>query len=276
MGMSAGLASLIGGGLSAAGSVTSGILGSNAANNAAQLQAQAAQKGIDLQSQIFGTQQQNQAPYIAAGANSLGQLLSGFQNGTFGPGSIPNAPQFGGGTFAAPTAEQARATPGYQFTADQGTAGVLRGAAAAGGAISGGTLRALDQYNPGLADSTYNDVFNRSLSTYNAGLSQYQAQLQGYGAQLQGQQQGFNQLFAPAQLGENAVASINNTGSVQGANIANLIGQQGNALASGVVGSANQLNGAISNGANSIGQALTLSQLIPLLTKSGVAGNGPG
>jgi hypothetical protein len=262
MGASAGAA--IGG----IGSLFGGLIGSNASQNAAQTQAAAAQQGIDLQKSIFNTQQQNQAPYMAGGTQSLNQILKGFADGTFGPGSIPAAPQYAG----APTAEQARATPGYQFTADQGTAGILRGASAAGGAINGGTLKSLAQYNSGLADSTYNNVFNRSMQ-------QYQAQLQGYGAQLQGQQQGFNQLFAPAQLGENAVASINNTGSVQGANIASLIGQQGNALAAGQVGSANALIGGIGGAANSAGQAITLQQLLSALKPTAptvTPGQGPG
>mgnify|MGYP001011198921 CR=1 FL=1 len=42
-------------------------------------------------------------------------------SGKFGFGSLPD--------FKAPTAEEARATPGYQFTQQQGEQGILRGAA---------------------------------------------------------------------------------------------------------------------------------------------------
>lgn len=268
MGISAGVAALIAGGLGAAGSITGGILGSNAAHDAASLQAQSAQQGIDLQKQIFEQQQQNQAPFIAAGNQSLSQLMAALSSGKFGAGSTGTAPKFEGGTFTAPTLQDAQNTPGYQFTAQQGSKSILQGAAAAGGAISGGTLKSLANYNTGLADSTYNDVFNRSLSTYNAGLSKYQADLQGFGAGLQANQQEFNQTFAPAQLGENAVASINNTGSVAGANISSLIGQQGNALAAGVVGSANQINGGINAGIGGLNGAINFSQLLNAFKQS--------
>src|SRR5689334_23699255 len=144
--------------LGAAGGITSAVLGSNAAQDAGSQQAQSAQDALEFQKQVFQQQQQNQAPYLAAGYASLGELMDSIKNGTFGPGSLgtpppaptstaPNAPAPFAGVFTPPTAEQARATPGYEFTREEGTKGILQGASAAGGAISGGTLKALDQYN---------------------------------------------------------------------------------------------------------------------------------
>ncbi|MEQ6654667.1 hypothetical protein ODX32_10845, partial [Salmonella enterica subsp. enterica serovar Typhimurium] len=64
-------------------------------------------------------------------------------------------------TFTAPTAEQARATPGYQFTFNQGMQGINSSAAAKGLGVSGANIRGAADYATGLADSTYNDVFSR-------------------------------------------------------------------------------------------------------------------
>jgi hypothetical protein len=55
---------------------------------------------------------------------------------------------------SATTLAALQATPGYQFTQQQGETGILN-AASAGGGVSGNTLAALDQYNTGLASGTY-------------------------------------------------------------------------------------------------------------------------
>lgn len=270
--MTALIPGLIQGGLSLAGSLTQG----SAAKSAAQVQADAAQKGIDLQKQIFQQQQANQAPFMQAGVTSLNDLMGYINAGKFGPGAVGPAPAYTGGDFHAPTAAEAEATPGYQFTQQQGNKGILQAAAGAGGAISGGTLRAASAYNTGLADNTYNDSFNRALTSFNAGISKHQTDLATYGAALQGNQQEFQQLFAPAQLGENAVANIGQTGTAAGQSIAALLGGQGQALASGIVGSANATAGGLSSLGNSLSGAFNLAQLQQLLGPGGTAGGGGG
>jgi len=252
-----------------AGGLTSGLLGSNAATTAAGEQTQAEQNALNFQEQVFGQEQANQAPYQQAGVSSLGTLMQALQSGQFGPGSTPNAPQFTQ-TFTAPTLADAQASPGYQFTAQQGNKGVLQGAAAAGGAISGGTLKALDTFNTGLADSTYNDVFNRALQTYGAGLQGYQANLSGYQANLQNQAQQFNQLLAPVQIGENATANINQSGQQAASTVGQIMGNIGQSQAAGTVGSANALSGGLTSGVNSVTQTLLLNKLF------GTGGSGLG
>jgi hypothetical protein len=104
------------------------------------------------------------------------------------------------GAFSAPTLDEARNTPGYKFTQEAGNQGILAGASALGGNISGNTFQALDKYNTGLADSTYNDVFNRALSGYQTNLGRQQQNfgqdLSSYNANLAGQNQEFNQGLA--------------------------------------------------------------------------------
>ncbi len=256
---------LIGGAISGVGSLIGGLFGAGASKSAAQQQKQSADQAIALQNKIFDTQQANQKPYQDAGASSIAQLMADLKSGKFDIGAAPTAP--GAPTpFAAPTAEEAAATPGYQFTQDQGEQAIKRGQAAAGGAFTGGTLKALDTFNSGLANSTYNDVFNRNLNTYetnlNATMSNYQQKLAGYGAQLQGTGQAFQQEFAPAQLGEQAASSINNTGSQVANNLGNLITSEGNTNAAGTIGAANSLIGGATGLTNSLGSAISLAGLL--------------
>lgn len=259
--------------------IFSGIAGNNTSNaitQAGNTQIGYEQQGVNTIQGLLGSQQGNQQPYIGSGATSLGQLMSGIQDGTFG--GVNQAPQFQGGTFSAPTLQQAQQTPGYQFSQQQGNKGILEGSAAAGGAITGGTLKSLSQYDTNLANTTYNDVFNRSLSTYNAGLSQYQAQLAGFGAQQGAQQQAFGQLLAPAQLGETATNSLNNTETQQGENLANLYTNQGTAAANAIVGANKAQTQGLSGLFNSLfggggGSGGSLGQLITGIQNSGGSGN---
>lgn len=251
-------------GLIGAGSgIFSGLFGGSSAKKAAQIQADAANRATDLSKQIWEKQQQNMAPYLSAGQNTISSLMTDLQpGGRFGHGSLPSVPQFTG-EFHAPTLEEARSSPGYEFTREQGTKAILQGAAAAGGSISGGTLKSLDQFSTGLTDSTYNDVFNRSLSTYNEQLAKYQAQLQGYDQSLRSQQQEFNMPFNVAALGEGGVQSINNSGTAAANNIGNLMTQVGNAGAAGVIGQANAFSSGFGNASNSVLQSLLLRKLLP-------------
>lgn len=223
------------GGTLAAGGVASSVIGANAAGKAANQQVSAEQQAINQTTAA-------QAPYLSAGTTSLAQLMKGLQNGTFGAGSIP--------AFSAPTAAQAEATPGYQFTQQEGDKGILAGAAAAGGAINGGTLKSLAGYNSNLATTTYGNTFNQSLQTY--------------AAALQGQQQAYNQIYQPSALGEAATQN-------QNASLSQLLQAQGNSQAAGTIGAANAINSGIGNVTNGIAGTLTLGQLLG----SGGSGAGP-
>ena len=141
-------AALILGGLGAAGALGGSAISGNAAKTAAGQEVNA--------EQVYNQQQQNQQPYLNAGATSVAQLMNGLTNGTFGPGSIPN--------FTPPTLQTAQQTPGYQFELQQGEKGLAEGSAAAGGAISGGTLKAADAYAQNLATTTYQQQYTNARS----------------------------------------------------------------------------------------------------------------
>jgi hypothetical protein len=226
--------------IGAGGSIIGAGIGANAASTAANEQAQAAANALAFQERVWESQQQNSAPFIQAGQYGVGQLMQGLQNGTFGPGSIPQ--------FTAPTAEQARMTPGYQFTQDQGIQAIQRSAAARGGLGSGSTLKALESFGTGLADTTYNDVFSRAMSGYNANLTR--------------QSQAYNQLAGIAGTGQTATANLNNTGTNTAFNVGNLMTGIGNAQAAGTIGVANAVNQGIGGVTNNLALPLLLPQLL--------------
>lgn len=126
-------AAVIGAGVLAAGST---VYASSQASNATQNATNAA----ITQQQNALTQQANlSAPYRQVGQDAIGQYeaLLGL-----GPQGSPGIQQ----TLAN--------TPGYQFALSQGQTGIENQASLSGG-VGGNTLTALNKFNTGLADSTY-------------------------------------------------------------------------------------------------------------------------
>lgn len=179
------------GALLAGASVVSGLLGSSSSKRAAQAQQQSDAAAIAEQRRQFDLTRQDQQPWMQAGQNALAQLQD------------PNAFQ---------------QSPGFNFMRQQGMQGIERSAAARGGAASGNALKALAQFNTGLAQQDYGNWWNR------------QAGVAGIG------QQATNAL---GQFGQNSAN-----------NISSLMQNSGEARASGIMGQANSLGGALNSGLN--------------------------
>lgn len=145
----------------------------------------------------FERQTQQLNPYLDAGRQGLSYLTA-----AYGPGGELS------GKFAAPTAEEAAATPGFRFQLDQGNQALQRSAAAGGGLQSGGTLKALDQYSQGLASTYYQNAYNNALRTFQTNRDNT---LGGY--------------LALTGIGQNALSQYNtasqNYGNLSSANIMN-------------------------------------------------------
>lgn len=88
-------------------------------------------------------------PYAQAGRTSLSALLAGL------------AP--GGGLGFDPAGVDVTQDPGYRFRLQQGTDAIQRSAAARGTALSGQTLKALQDYAQGLASQEYGNAYDRAL-----------------------------------------------------------------------------------------------------------------
>lgn len=213
---------------SAGAGLVGSVLGSNASKDAAQTQANAADRASDLQMQQFQQMQQNLAPYMQLGTSTipqLQQLLGGDRLNT--PFSFN------------PTMQQLEQTPGYQFTLQQGNKALDNAMAAKGLSLSGAQLKGLDAYNTGLASNTFQQQYQNALQNFNTNYGQAADQ--------------YNRMSGLVGLGQNAAAGVGNAGLQTASNIGNNITSGANAQAAGQVGSANALSGGLSGlGANSL------------------------
>lgn len=179
--------------------------------------------------------------------------------------------QYPGGQFTAPTADQARQTPGYQFALDQGKNAIQASAAANGSLLTGGTMTALDQYAQGLADTNYNNVYNQALNTYNTNYNTWSNQNANE----------FNRLAAISGIGQTTAQQLGTLGQSSANGITNNllstaanIGDQGRnaaaATASGYYNQAQAINGGIS------GSLSALNQYQQLMNMQNYGGGGGG
>ncbi len=95
------------------------------------------------------------------GHDNIGYWTARSKQGAGGGGGAQGG--FGSLNFQAPSLDEARNSPGYQFALQQGMRGIESGAASKGTLLTGGTLKALQGFGTGLADQTYGNVFNRAL-----------------------------------------------------------------------------------------------------------------
>ncbi len=232
-------------GVGAATGLAGAAVSSSASKSAADTQADAANRAADLQNQQWQQTQANLKPYMQLGSSSISPLLAAMgynvtqnSDGTYSfngtnPSNILQQ------QFTAPTEAQAQATPGYQFTLNQGLKSVQNSAAARGLGTSGAALKGASTYATGLADSTYNDVFNRALQTFNTNYSSAANNV--------------NRLSGLVSSGQNAAATNGSLGAATAGNIGNTLTSGANAVASGTVGSANALTNALGSiGSNAL------------------------
>lgn len=209
----------------------SSLLGADAASSAADTQAAAADRSGELQRETAKEQlalQQRmyeegitrQQPYYQAGTNALAQMQAQYNN-------MPAA-------FTGQV--DLNQDPGYAFRLKEGQQALDRSAAARGGLISGGALKAATRYGQEMGSQEYGNAYNRALTSYNAGVNR--------------ESTGYNRLAAMSGIGQTAANTIGTAGQnyATGAgtisqNMASNVGEayQGaaNARASGYVGGAN-------------------------------------
>ena len=184
-----GIPDLISGGTS----IISGILNSRAARNAAELQANAANRAAELESEaaknsldfvkeVYGDQKTANAPFLAAGQNALAEVQK-----LIGAGGELSK------DFTAPTGEEVRATPGYQFKLDEAMKALGR---RTHGLVSGPAMKAAERYAEDYADTNYDAATNRALNIFQTNRSNR-----------------LNPLLTIAGYGPQAVASNNQSGT---------------------------------------------------------------
>lgn len=181
-------------GASLVGTLAVGAMSSGAASSAANSQADASAASISEQRRQADRSYADQAPYRQAGTNALGQL-----QGEIGQ---------------QPTAAQVMSDPGYQFGLQQGQQALDRQSAAAGGRVSGASLKAASDYATNYATT-------------------------GYGAAYQRRQDRLNRLASLAGIGQTATNASGAAGAASANAISGIIGSQGDARAAGQLAQGN-------------------------------------
>jgi hypothetical protein len=260
------------------GGVASSAIGGSASKSAASTQADAANNAAQLQKQATDQERQDLQPFTGLGVSAINPLISALgynasaQDGNqwsmgVNPSSILQQ-QFSYGGFTAPTAAAAAATPGYQFTLDQGLKAAQNSASARGLGSSGAALKGASSYATGLADSTYDDTYNRALSTYTTNRNNAAS---NFATNYSSAADNANRLLGLVNLGQNS-AAMQGAASVSGANsVAGTLTSGAAAQAAGTVGAANALSGGISTAVNGGTNALLLNGLLGKNTAAAAA-----
>jgi len=135
--------------------LTSAFMGSRAATNAAETQAQSAREARQLARDIFNEQKALQEPYRAAGITAQNQLLN-----LLGLSGNTAAAEYG--KFARPFGmSDFQADPGYAFRLSEGMKALEASRAERGGLLSGATGKALQRYGQEMGSQEYGNAFNR-------------------------------------------------------------------------------------------------------------------
>jgi len=185
----------------AAATIGSSLIGANAANKAAGTQADAANRAADLQYKQYQENVARQKPFYDVGVNALPELVAASKYTNFGM-------------------DQFQQDPGYAFRLSEGQKALERQAAARGGLISGGALKAAQRYGQEMGSQEYTNAFNR-----------YQAERQ---ARL-------NPLQSLTGMAQTTANTIGAAGQNMAANVGDAMGSAAAARASGYVGGANAL-----------------------------------
>lgn len=157
-------------------------LQTDAATRAAQLQSDAAKNSLDFAKQVYGDQQKANAPFLEAGTNALAEVQK-----LLAPGGDLSKP------FTAPTAEEVRATPGYQLKLDEAMKALQRSTR---GVTNGATVKSAIRFADDYADSAYGTATDRALKIFQTNRDNR-----------------LNPLLQVAGYGPNAVAANNQSGN---------------------------------------------------------------
>ena len=225
----------IGGALIGAGaSLLGSSMSASAAKNAANQQAQTAQQQMELQKQIFDTQNAQLAPQRAAGYNALNQIgsLLPSQYTQYDAEGNPIGSATGTGYLTKQFGAEdlnANLAPNYAWQLGQGQAALGNQLNVGGGLVSGNTLKAMQDYTQNFAGNAYQQAF-----------SNYQNQRGNI----------YNTLASIAGIGQSAQTASNTLATNYGTNTANLATGAAAAQAAGTVGAANAWSQGLGGAAN--------------------------
>ena len=193
----------------------SALLGASASKSAASTQAASADHATELQERMFNKQLELQEPFRQSGINALNKIESGDIMGAM--------------------------DPSYKFRLGEGMKALERSAAARGGLISGGALKAAQRYGQEFASNEFGNAYNR--------------------------------LASRAGFGQTASTNMGGAAGQFGTNAGNLMTGAGAARASGYVGGANALSSGLGQYMNYTQSQNLLNRLLPQQTAGGSPSN---
>lgn len=208
--------------------VANALIGSSAARSAAGTQAEAQQRALDLQALQYQQQRADLQPFVTAGTGAQNRLLDfmGLSKNTGAEGFGKYAKDFSMSDFEA--------DPGYGFRLAEGQKALERNAAARGGFISGGALKAATRFGQDMGSQEYTNAYNR-YQTNRAN------QLAPLGSLVSsGQAAATNQAGAAGNYGIQAGQGMTNIGGAQAAGTMASANSLGNALGQYLNYSSNQ------------------------------------
>ena len=220
----------------------SALLGASASKSAANTQAAATDRAGELQKQMFEEQNRLQEPFRQGGMAAQNKLLTyfGLPGGTEGGDFGRYSRDFGMSDFTT--------DPGYGFRLAEGQKALDRQAAARGGLISGGALKAAQRYGQEMGSQEFTNAFNR-YQTNRANQLQPLQSLMG--------------------AGQTATNTMGTAAANYGSNAGNLMTSGGAARASGYVGGANALTSGLGQYMNYTQSQNLLNRLLPQSTAGG-------
>jgi hypothetical protein len=191
----------------AAVSLFSGSQNRSAASQASDAAAQGAERSQALQYQMFQEQQKLQEPFRQAGVNALAKMQD----------------QYSGMPAAFTGQVDLGQDPGYAFRLSEGQKALDRSAAARGGLISGGAMKAAQRFGQESGSQEYQNAYNRALTGYNANVSR--------------EATGYNRLASMAGVGQTSANTLTGAAGTYGSNVGNAMVNQGiNAGNAGMAG----------------------------------------
>lgn len=186
--------------------VVGSVIGANASRRAANAQASAADRAAELQQQQYEQTRADQAPWRAAGEQALNKLIPMSDYTKFGM-------------------DQFQQDPGYAFRLSEGQKALDRSAAARGGLISGGAMKAATRFGQDMGSQEYQNAFNRYQTERASALQPLQSL---------------------AGIGQSATNQVGAAGQNYATNAGNAYGAAGQAAASGYMGQANAVGQGLS------------------------------
>jgi hypothetical protein len=225
------------------GNLLSGMLGADASEDAANIQAATGREGIAEQRRQYDLTRADQMPWLEAGRNALA-TYSGYGPSRIDPNQyIPasNIPQFDVNKL------NLYADPSYQFRLNEQNRAINRNAAGMGKFLSGNRLEELMARSGDMASQEYGNMYGRAIQDYGLQTGReadmYNRGVGSYGRAYGQETDYLNRLAGISGTGQSTAAGLGQVGMQTGSNISNSLANIGAAQGAGRIGQASAWQG---------------------------------